>query len=137
MIKSKQLTTSIALFLLLCPTFNSCEKDLESHLSPAIQYQSASLCYSVDGIFHTVTVSEEDLHYFYLRLVDLARNGHKITIQGSTTTDNPVAGKEIVTYRTSNRADAAKWAEEMKGKGYDVSIEYDNESGMYNCTAVK
>jgi hypothetical protein len=70
------------------------------------------------------------------RMFALARQGHRITVS-RTTTARQVATKETVTYKTNDPEDARRWAREMIIEGYDVEINFDEESGIYIVTAIQ
>ena len=45
--------------------------------------------------------------------------------------------KDVITYVTKSHDDAVSWANEMSNAGYEVSIDYNKETGVYTCIAFK
>ena len=45
--------------------------------------------------------------------------------------------KETVTFTTGNKNEAIDWTNTMLGLGYEVTMYYDEETGLYVCIAYK
>ena len=45
--------------------------------------------------------------------------------------------RDIVTYETRDGKDAESWAISMRKAGYSVNIDFDSDTGIYTCTAMK
>ena len=96
------------------------------------------MSYCVDGEWHESFVNgEEAYREFIARMVALAREGHKVNFREGGKSLQSVASKERVVYTTTSEADATKWCLQMAHDGYEVTLEYDVETGVYTCTAVK
>ena len=96
-----------------------------------------TVSYVVDGVPQTETLYGDDAWSVFLqRMFALAEEGHRVIFWNGT---EPRTGtsKEVVTYITTDKKDATAWAHKMFGEGYSVSVEYDEETGEYTCTAIK
>ena len=45
--------------------------------------------------------------------------------------------REQVTFTTTSKEKALKWCAEREAEGYTVRMEYNEETGIYTCTAIK
>ncbi len=45
--------------------------------------------------------------------------------------------REHVTFTTSSKEKALKWCADREAEGYTVRMEYNEETGIYTCTAIK
>ena len=95
------------------------------------------MTYIVDGKTCHVTLYGEEAHdEFIYQMLALAEQGHKVTFFDESKVSQQAAAKDVVTYSTSSKDEAYQWMHDMEELGYTVIVEYDSESGMYNCTAV-
>ena len=136
----KKTTTTLALLAVLSLANTSCQK--EDLRNPATRetteqtYAENSIVYSIDGQTYTASFrTPEEKEAFFLQLMAIARQGHVVNIRSSQRTQSLV--KEKVTYQTENPEDAAKWCLKMEHLGYDVSVTYDENTGVYTCVAIK
>ena len=93
--------------------------------------------YSIDSVTHQVTLlGDETWHDFLNRMFALAEEGHTVTFRNVNINSQVASAKDVINYTTNNREDAYNWAEQMGEKGYSVTIKYDNNTGIYTCTAI-
>ena len=45
--------------------------------------------------------------------------------------------REHVTFTTSSKEKALKWCADREAEGYTVRMEYNEETGIFTCTAIK
>lgn len=132
----KQIKT-LAIFMALCMVAASCQK--EECLSPVPVGQETTsnyVNYMVDGkTYQTLINSDQDWSEFLYRMLALAEEGYTVSIpsRGAATQ----SAKEVVIYTTTSKPDAHAWADNMTAHGYDVTISYDNTTGVYTCTAIR
>lgn len=97
--------------------------------------QSAS--YTVDGIqYYSNPRNDDEWSAFLDRMVALAEEGHVVQFwrNGIQRGD---ATKEVITYTTTDADDAKKWMKKKKDEGYIVTVQYDQQTGVYTCIAIK
>ena len=134
----KKIFITVALFTVLGTLATSCQKETLTELSPVTaQAETYLITYSVDGVsMQTRLNGDEALRAFLHRITALARQGHRVTVRNENTVSQ-ASTKEVVTYRTKSEEDAAEWLDKMYKDGYTVSIDYDDETGEFVCTAIK
>ena len=135
-----KLTITLALFLVLSTLASSCQKENITELSLlGIEEGTNSVCvmsYSVDGVAGRISLkTPAEREAFILRMITLAKEGHRVTFRQENNTTNALASKDVQTYSTKDKVKAYAWANEMINQGYAVSIEYDESTGVYTCTA--
>lgn len=134
----KKVVVTVALFAVLGTLAVSCQKETLTELSPvAAQAETYLLTYSVDGIsMQTQLNGDKELRAFLRRLTALARQGHRVTVRNANALSQSFT-KERVEYRTKSEDDANEWAQKMIKDGYEVAIDYDDETGEFVCVAIK
>ena len=91
--------------------------------------------YEVNGIRSRITLrGEAERTDFINRMLALAQEGNTVSFFDETQYTQNFT-KEDVTYTTKDKEDALNWASGMLDLGYTVTIEYDKNKGIYNCTA--
>ena len=45
--------------------------------------------------------------------------------------------KEVITFETPEQDEAKKWSAQKIAEGYQVTILFDEDSGIYTCIAIK
>lgn len=91
--------------------------------------------YYIDGVQYHLTIHSETEHSEFInRMLTIAEEGHTVTFYNESKIRQAVS-KEVVTYSTHDKDDAYRWASEMEGKGYIVTITYDSTTNTFNCTA--
>ena len=136
----KKIFITIALFAVLGTLAVSCQKEniIDQTVSVEENRQVYRVTYSIDGAtYHLTLVGEDTWHVFLHRMIALAEEGHRVTFRNEEASSGIASTKEVVTYSTSSHEAAYKWADEMVLKGYSVTIEYDERTGIYTCTAIK
>ena len=127
----------LALSLVLGTMAVGCQKeDLPNDVTGTEQV-TIKVVYSVDGeLFSTELIGEGAWNDFVHQMLALAREGHRVTFSrnGSLATS---ATKEKVVFVTDSDEEAHQWANKMTDQGYIVSIEFDESTGKYTCTAIK
>lgn len=116
---------------------SSCQKEENSYRDGIVTEQpnaAYSLNYSIDGQHYSATFNTpEEKEAFVIQLLASARQGHSVTIRSHQSSQ--VASKETITYETKDPKKAAIWALTMEGLGYDVTISFNEETGIYTCVA--
>ncbi|MBQ6954996.1 MAG: hypothetical protein IJP80_00045 [Bacteroidales bacterium] len=136
----KKTIIGIALFAVLGTLAVSCQKEkfIDRPLSTEESSSVYRVTYSIDGVtYHLTLVGDDTWHDFLHRMIALAEKGHRVSFRNEEASSGTATSKDIVTFTTSSHDDAHKWAIEMADKGYEVSIEFDERTGIYTCTAVK
>ena len=96
------------------------------------------MTYIVDGKTCHVTLYGEEAHdEFIYQMLALAEQGHKVTFFDESKVSQQAAAKDVVTYSTKKKEEAYNWAHDMEQQGYEVTIQYDTQTGVYNCIAYK
>lgn len=131
----------IALCGVLGLTAVSCQKEnlIEENTEAVAQVGVVrTMSYVVDGVEHRITLVGDDAWNDFLQhMFALAEEGHKVSFRNEEKAANVIPTKEVVTFSTKKKSEAYAWSAEMTEAGYEVIIEYDSATGMYNCTAVK
>ena len=132
----KQIKT-LAIFIALSMVAASCQKEEVLLPIPVGQETTANIAnYTVDGkTFQAPINSDQDWSEFLYRMLALAEEGHTVTISSRVSATSST--KEIVTYTTTSKPDAYNWADNMIAQGYDVTVHFDNNTGIFTCIAVK
>ncbi|MBP5677987.1 MAG: hypothetical protein J6W88_05790 [Bacteroidales bacterium] len=93
--------------------------------------------YSVNGVTHTETlVGEQAWAEFLQRMLALAKEGYRVTVTKNTGAAQYAMSKKVVTFTTTNENEAYDWMNQKIKEGYEVTVEFDEETGEYICTAV-
>lgn len=132
--------TTIALVVVLASMAVSCQKEnfTDQTTIASESFATYTVQYSIDGVSHTVSLIGEDTwHDFLDRMFALAEEGHRVSFRKVENTSSTTAAKETVKHTTTNKDEAFGWAEKMYKDGYDVTIRYDKETGVYTCYAIK
>lgn len=136
-IMSQKLRTIAAIVLLLTMAA-SCQKETVYDTATITSMETTYMVqYSIDGMCHRVKIeSEEQWQELFYALLAKAESGSVVRVErlGNFQT---VSAKETVTYSTYDKTDAYNWASNMMAQGYTVTVVYDHNTGLYNCTAEK
>ena len=130
---------TMALLAVLSVAAVSCQKENLVPSTPAevITNNQAVYIYQyeVNGIRSRITLrGEAERTDFINRMLALAQEGNTVSFFDETQYTQNFT-KEDVTYTTKDKEDALNWASGMLDLGYTVTIEYDKNKGIYNCTA--
>ena len=134
----KRIIRTMFVFAAISMFATSCQK--ESFVEPIASEQQAPMQYSynytVDGISYSMHIeNESDWESFVMNMLTLAEEGHAVTFTKYKNYVN--ASKEVVTYSTADKQDAYNWAANMASQGYTVTVTFDNNTGLFNCTAIR
>jgi hypothetical protein len=129
----------LALFFVLSMVAVSCQK--ETIIDPVaitggeVSFREA--IYTIDGVTGQMTFPDDaSWNQFLERMFVLAEEGHSVSFRDGNSSQRN-ASKEVVTYTTKNKDEAIAWANAMVENGYTVYVQYDKDSGVYTCTAIK
>ena len=134
--KLKHRTIAMVIFMVLLAGCQKESVEIPTNSNTLISNNHV-VYYIVDGDIHyAILKDEESLRLLIQWLFNKAEEGCSVCIQQHNV-GSRISSKEKVTYTTRNRKDAENWALLMEGKGYAVSVSYDNTTGIYTCTAIK
>ena len=137
----KKTVKVIALCGVLGLTATSCQKEnlVEENTNIVAQANTVrTMFYVVDGIEHRITLIGDDAWNDFLQhMISLAEEGHRVTFRNEDNTANVAAAKETVTYTTKDKDKAHAWCADMAEAGYTVYLYFDEDTGIYNCVAIK
>ncbi len=119
----------------------SCQKDNIDSAMPANVVNNVHSVYiyqyEVNGVRSRITLrSEYDRIFFINRMFALAEKGYQVSFFDETRTAQ-LFSKETVVYSTKDKNKALAWSRNMVDNGYEVIITYNEETGYYDCTAIK
>ena len=130
----KKVIKTVALLGMLSLAATGCMK--ENVANPVATTTGYELAYTTGSYYgHENLNSDEEWSLFLDRMFALAKEGYEVTIIGNNSSVS--SAKEVVTYTTTSEEDAKNWTKNMVQQGYDVSISYDDRTGVYTCIAIK
>ena len=134
----KKHTIKLMLFLALFGgVATSCTKE-ELTESPCVAAISQSAAYVVDGrLCYANPQTEEEWAAFLDRMFALVEEGHTVQFWRNGLRQQYAAAKEVITFTTTDREKAKKWAAEKAAAGYSVTVSFDQQSGIYTCIAYR
>ena len=134
----KKTIIKVAILALLGTIAVSCQKEAEPITSSVCSQSEYNVRYTIDNrIYHASLQTSEEWHTFLSDMLALTRQGHRISVQRTSTSSQILPTKDVVTFETTNMDEALEWANMMIEQGYEVFLEYDEESGLYSLTAKK
>lgn len=128
---------TVAIIAMLCAV--SCQKETyESTSGVTCQVvQAMTVVYVIDGVQYSRTFTDDRSWMEFLNWLFLqARNGHRVSFRNADTSTMHVS-KDVQIFETTDEDDAAQWSDKMMSDGYQVTIDYDERTGIYTCTAIK
>lgn len=139
----KKQAGTIAMMALLASLSAGCQKESIAPVleNGAVEYEfdneaKRTVCYTVDGVNYQVTLTGDAAWNDFLRsMLDLAERGCTVTIITSNGTSQQGIAKEVITYTTADKNEAAAWCDNMHNNGYDVTMVYDSVNGVFICIA--
>ena len=133
--KMKNQIKVMALFTVLGLVATSCTK--ESAMDGiGVVATTQSAVYIVDGQQHYANPqTDEEWSAFLDSMFALVEEGH--TVQFWRSSVQTSSTKEKVTYTTTSLSDAKAWCDQKANEDYIVTMTYNQETGEYNCIAVK
>jgi hypothetical protein len=116
----------------------SCQKEADT-APPTVYSQSEyNLLYRIDNVVHYANIqSPEEWNTFLSDMLALARQGHRVSVQRTSTSSLTLPAKEVVTHETKDPDEVIAWFNMMTEQGYEVIIKFDEETGIYTLTAIK
>ena len=94
------------------------------------------MTYTVDGAQHSQALENDaSLDAFIGYMAGLALEGHRVVFYDSVLSARHAAPKDIVTFTTTDEAEATAWAAQMYKRGYSVTMAYSPSTGVYVCVA--
>ena len=140
MSKTTRTIKALALIAVLGTMAAGCQKEtmVEPQTTVAEVGTVRHVHYTVNGeLCQERLVGEEAWNDFLYRMMALAERGYTVRILNGNRASQVSASKDVVTYTTTDKAAAAAWCDEMCLLGYEVTITFDPETGVYTCIAVK
>lgn len=128
---------TVAIIAMLCAV--SCQKETYDSTTGVTcqEVQAMTVVYVIDGVQYSRTFTDERSWSEFLDWLFLqARNGHRVSFRNADTSTMPVS-KDVQTFETTDPEEAAKWCNKMIEDGYEVSVDFDERTGIYTCTAIK
>ncbi len=117
--------------------FVSCTKENAEVETYAVAAES-SVSYLVNGQQHYANPqTAEEWSGFLDRMLALAGEGYVVQFMRNDVGRQVLAPKEKVTFTTDNYTEAKVWAMQKMLEGYEVTIIYDQETGIYTCIAIR
>ncbi len=130
---------SVALLAVLSTMAVGCQKEtfVEPMSSVAEIDTTYTVTYTIDGVHYQKTlIGEQAWSNFLQQIFALAEQGHEIRILDENFSSCVAATKDVATFSSSDKEKAYAWCTKMYLAGYLVTISYDEEKKVYNCTAV-
>ena len=134
----KKIIKIASLCAVLSLTTISCQK--EPMFDSTMQQTDVSIMYTIgytiNGVSHITTFNSEEAYYQFLQyLFAMAREGYTVSFRNNAQQQTS-SSKERVVFTTNNESEAIAWGKKMSDAGYTVSIEYNQETGIYTCIAI-
>lgn len=137
----KRTIRTVAIIAVLCVAAAGCQKETIQEIgnSTIVAENIRTVTYTVDGVTHRVTLLNDEAWMAFIHsLTDLAKGGHSVSFMNETSNaSSATSAKDKVVYTTDDQNDAEKWAAKMTDQGYFVTIEFDPQTGIWTCTAIK
>ena len=134
--KTKRFKLMLFLALIGCVTTSCTKEELTEKPSAVVSAQSAA--YVVDGQqYYANPQTDEEWAAFFDRMLALAKEGHTIQFWRNGLRQQFASTKEVVTFTTTDKEKARKWASEKTEEGFVVTIMFNQQTGEYTCIAVR
>lgn len=128
----KQKIITIALAITLGIAVGGCSKE------DSTPTQTPSVVYYYNGQQHTAQLyNDEDWALLLDQLFALAEEGYTVQFFNPNVRPSADTAKSRKVFTTTDKQEAITWCEEMEELGYTVNISFDEETGIYTCTATK
>ena len=137
-VKMKVKYLPVALLAIIGLTATSCQKEIitDSQSINNVVGEVRYMTCTINGVTTIETiVGDEAWADFLHRMTVLAGNGYVVSFCNTGKVTGISDNKKVVTYTTDNQEDAEKWAGRMADEGYNVTIIFDEETGIYTCIA--
>ena len=141
---NKLITKTVLLSVAMAGVITSCQKDEmkneilvsqemslkeKAHVNPTLHYWIDGAGYSREF------ASQQEMDEYISYLIGLTREGKTIIIQGSENPSYAPVENDKLTFTTKDEDKMEAWTLEMRGKGYDVKVSFDEGTGLYTGTA--
>lgn len=136
----KKVVRTMAIFATMFMIATSCQKEQMPEPQGIVAEVSAiyTVHYTIDGASNSaVLYGEQAWHDFLNYMFALAKEGYDVSFYEENASANVVSSKETVVFTTSSENEAYAWANEMAKAGYAVSVKYDDNTGIFTCTAIR
>ena len=136
----KRILIPATLLDMLSLTTVSCQtENIVETATHSVEHRATlTIRYTVNGTaYRQVIRSDEDLVALMHTLFAFAREGYTVRVMDENQSFNEYSAKETVTYTTKDKKSAYNWAMEMVLEGYEVTISFNQQTGVYTCTAVR
>ncbi|MBR3725240.1 MAG: hypothetical protein IKN11_07655 [Bacteroidales bacterium] len=124
----------------LLMTTTSCQKESFTAPKNSCIEKTASriIRYTVNGTVYRCTIdNKEEWNILMSTIFDFAHQGYTVSMVNENITFNGIESKEVVEYTTKDQKDANTWAQKKIDEGYYVTISYNQQTGIYTCTAYR
>ena len=128
----------ILLLMTLPVVFDGCSKDNGPYYDDEVAIRD--VYYNVNGEEFAITLrGEQEWNDFVNMLFDRADEGCVVLFQCTSTTYEQLTAdtKKPLSFKTTDRGEAQKWASEKGKQGYVVIVSYDKKNKVYKCQATK
>ena len=99
---------------------------------------TSSVTYLVGGQrYYSNPQTEEEWLAFIDRMLAMAEEGYVVCFERTGYNQQSCASKETVTFTTNKYEEAKEWAYQMALDGYEVTIEFNQQTGEYTCIATR
>ena len=114
-----------------------CTKDnLQDYVN--IEAVQSAVAYLVDGQqYYANPLTEEEWSAFYERMFALVEEGHSVRFWRNNVRTQISSTKVVETFSTPDKTKAEAWCKEKYDAGYTVSMTFNQQTGQYDCVAVK
>lgn len=130
----KKKIRTISFLAILAMAATSCQKDNNPLYSEENLQTYTQLHYTSAGQSNTVFLSsDKDWSLFLDKMIALAREGYTVEIMGNPKVN--VKYKEIITFTTTSAEEVKAWTNNMLLQGYDVTVDYNEATGVFTCVA--
>ena len=133
----KKILITVALLATLGTFATSCQKEVAQSTATEYACSEHTFVYRIDNKEYYADIPNGDEWYSFLtRMVAISREGYRVTVRLAGSSTQTAASKEKVVFETDNPEEAAKWAEMMLEAGYEVTVYFDEQTGVYTLTAI-
>ena len=121
----------------LAMAMTGCQKESNvALLGNEIHQPIGQMQYTMDDVTHTLPIFDyKDMNQLIDNMFALAKDGYTVEIQNNSRVS--VKYDEVITFKTTSEEEAKAWTTNMLFLGYDVTVSYDEDSGVYTCIARK
>ena len=97
-----------------------------------------SVTYIVNGQqYYANPQTDEEWSAFFDRMFALVEEGYSVRFWRNDARVRTASTKEVIKFSTTSQVEAEAWCIEKIKAGYEVTMVYNQETGEYDCYAVK